>query len=209
MFALKIILTVVIGYFLGNFSTGVVLSKLRGGTDIRGEGSGNAGATNMLRVKGRSMAVLTLVGDMVKGMLAVIVGWLLVGGDLGGLLGCLAVALGHDFPVLLGFKGGKGIATSFGALLLMYPVQSILLLLTFILIVALTHYVSVGSVLSAVLYPFYIVLTVPLSPVCIALCFCIGLLAIFCHRGNIKRLLAGQENRLDFALLKGKKPKGQ
>ena len=142
----RIILTVVIGYLLGNFSTGVMLSRRRGGEDIRKKGSGNAGATNMLRVKGRSLAVLTLLGDMVKGMAGVWVGWLLVGGDLGGLIGGFSAVVGHDFPVFLGFKGGKGIATSFGALLIMYPLQSLLLLLTFIVIVALTHYVSVGSV---------------------------------------------------------------
>lgn len=204
MYIVKIVITIIISYFLGNFSTGVMLTKLKGNVDIRTQGSGSSGATNMLRVNGRSMALLTLGGDMVKGMLAVCVGYLLVGGDLGGLIGATACVIGHDFPVLLDFKGGKGIATSFGALLLMYPIQSVLLLLTFIVIVLISHYVSVGSILSAFLYPFYIVFSVKLSPVCIALCFAIGLLAVFCHRANIKRLLDGNENKLDFSKLKNK-----
>ena len=209
MLYLKVLLTVILCYLIGNFSTGVALSRLHGGNDIRKEGSGNAGATNMLRVKGRSMAIMTLAGDMLKGMLGVCVGWWLLGADFGrelsGLIGAFASILGHDFPVLLGFKGGKGISTSFGALLLLFPIQSVLLLLSFIVIVAISHYVSVGSVASAVLYPIYIIISTSLRPAAIVIVICIGLLAIFCHRSNIKRLIDGKENRLDFSMLKGKK----
>lgn len=213
MIYVKLICTVILCYLIGNFSTGVVLSRMKGGRDIRKEGSGNAGATNMLRVKGRTLAFATLAGDMLKGMIAVCVGWWLLGADLGrelsGLIGAFSAILGHDFPVLLGFKGGKGISTSFGALLLLFPIQSVLLLLSFIVIVAISHYVSVGSVASAVLYPIYIIVSTSLRPAAVVIVICIGLLAIFCHRGNIKRLLEGKENRLDFSLLlsknKGKK----
>lgn len=209
MLYFKVIATIIACYFIGNFSTGVFLSRLNGGKDIRTEGSGNAGATNMLRVKGRNLAFLTLGGDILKGMIAVLLSWAVLGADLGrelsGLIGGFASVVGHDFPALLGFKGGKGIATSFGSLVLIFPLQSLLLLLSFIVIVAISHYVSVGSVASAVLYPTYILISTPLTPAGIVLIILYGALAIYCHRGNIKRLIEGKENRLDFSLLKGKK----
>ena len=204
---LKLLLVLVVGYLLGNFSTGVVLSRCAKGMDIRDYGSKSAGSTNMLRVLGRSSAALTLIGDMLKGILAALLGGWLLGGKFGALLGGIAAIVGHDFPVLLHFKGGKGIATSFGLLLYLYPIQSLIVLAFFILVVALTHYVSVGSIASACLYPFIISATTPFD-LRVTLCLVvIGLLAVFCHRANIQRLLAGKENKLDFATLKGKKRK--
>lgn len=204
---LKLLLVLVVGYLLGNFSTGVVLSRCAKGMDIRDYGSKSAGSTNMLRVLGRSSAALTLIGDMLKGILAALLGGWLLGGKFGALLGGIAAIVGHDFPVLLHFKGGKGIATSFGLLLYLYPIQSLIVLAFFILVVALTHYVSVGSIASACLYPFIISATTPFD-LRVTLCLVvICLLAVFCHRANIQRLLAGKENKLDFATLKGKKRK--
>lgn len=202
---LKIVLVLAVGYLLGNFSTGVVLSRCTKGMDIRDYGSKSAGSTNMLRVLGRSSAALTLIGDMLKGVVAALIGGWLLGDKFGALLGGLAAIVGHDFPALLHFKGGKGIATSFGLLLYLYPIQSLIILAFFIAVVALTHYVSVGSIASACLSPVIILASTPFDPriaVCIVL---IGLLAVFCHRANIRRLLKGEENRLDFATLKGKK----
>lgn len=204
---LKLLLVLVVGYLLGNFSTGVVLSRCAKGMDIRDYGSKSAGSTNMLRVLGRSSAALTLIGDMLKGIIAALIGGWLLGGKFGALLGGIAAIVGHDFPVLLHFKGGKGIATSFGLLLYLYPIQSLIVLAFFILVVALTHYVSVGSIASACLYPFIIPATTPFD-LRVTLCLVvICLLAVFCHRANIRRLLAGKENKLDFATLKGKKQK--
>lgn len=204
---LKLLLVLVVGYLLGNFSTGVVLSRYAKGMDIRDYGSKSAGSTNMLRVLGRSSAALTLIGDMLKGIIAALIGGWLLGGKFGALLGGIAAIVGHDFPALLHFKGGKGIATSFGLLLYLYPIQSLIVLAFFILIVALTHYVSVGSIASACLYPFIITATTPFD-LRVTLCLVvICVLAVFCHRANIQRLLAGKENKLDFSTLKGKKQK--
>ncbi|WP_346026584.1 glycerol-3-phosphate 1-O-acyltransferase PlsY [Beduinella massiliensis] len=204
---LKLLLVLVVGYLLGNFSTGVVLSRCAKGMDIRDYGSKSAGSTNMLRVLGRSSAALTLIGDMLKGIIAALIGGWLLGGKFGALLGGIAAIVGHDFPALLHFKGGKGIATSFGLLLYLYPIQSLIVLAFFILIVALTHYVSVGSIASACLYPFIITATTPFD-LRVTLCLVvICVLAVFCHRANIQRLLAGKENKLDFSTLKGKKQK--
>ena len=103
---MKIILTVLIGYLLGSISTGVVLSKLFANTDIRTQGSGNAGTTNMLRILGRRMALFTFIGDMLKGIIAVFIGKALVGGAFGGMLGVTGAVLGHYYPLYFGFKGG-------------------------------------------------------------------------------------------------------
>ena len=203
--ALNIILTILIGYLLGSVSTGVVLSKAFAKTDIRSQGSGNAGTTNMLRILGRKMALFTFLGDMLKGIIAVFIGKALVGGDLGGVLGVTGAVLGHYYPLYFGFKGGKGIATSFGSLLFVFPVQALLAFSVFLILVALTHYVSVGSIAAAFTLPLLIILTHPENvPVCV-ITACIGVSVIWRHRANIKRLLSHSESKLDFNTLKKKK----
>ncbi len=204
---MKIALTVLIGYLLGSFSTGVVLSKALTKTDIRSHGSGNAGTTNMLRILGRKMALLTFVGDMLKGIIAVFIGKALVGGELGGMLGVLGAVLGHFYPLYFGFKGGKGIATSFGSILFVYPVQALLAFTVFLILVSVTHYVSLGSVAAAFTLPALLWLTHPENlPVCLIATF-IGAAVIWRHRANIKRLLSHTESKLNFNSLKKKKDK--
>ena len=202
---LSILIVIVAGYLLGSISTGVVLSRLFAKTDIRSQGSGNAGTTNMLRVLGRKMALLTFIGDMLKGIIAVFIGKWLVGGELGGLLGVVGAVLGHYYPLYFGFKGGKGIATSFGSLLFVFPVQALLAFAVFLILVAITHYVSVGSVAAAVTLPLLIVITRFNEPVLWIITVCIGASVIWRHRANIKRLMNHTENKLDFSTLKGKK----
>jgi len=202
---LKIILTLVIGYLLGSISTGVVLSKLFHNTDIRSQGSGNAGTTNMLRILGRRMALFTFLGDMLKGIIAVFIGKALVGGDLGGVLGVAGAVLGHYYPLYFGFKGGKGIATSFGSMLFVFPVQALLAFTVFLILVAATHYVSVGSVAAAFTLPMLVLLTHPENVPVWVITACIGISVIWRHRANIKRLLNHTENKLDFSTLKKKK----
>jgi len=202
---LNIILVIVIGYLLGSISTGVVISRSLSKTDIRTQGSGNAGTTNMLRILGRKMALLTFAGDMLKGIIAVFIGKALVGGTLGGMLGVTGAVLGHYYPLYFGFKGGKGIATSFGSLLFVFPIQALLAFAVFLVLVGVTHYVSVGSVAAAVTLPLLVVLTTPDNlPVCILVC-CIGASVIWRHRANIVRLIQHKENKLDFNTLKKKK----
>lgn len=202
---MKIILTVLIGYLLGSISTGVVLSKLFANTDIRTQGSGNAGTTNMLRILGRRMALFTFIGDMLKGIIAVFIGKALVGGAFGGMLGVTGAVLGHYYPLYFGFKGGKGIATSFGSLLFVFPVQALLAFTVFLILVATTHYVSVGSIAAAITLPLLVLLTTPYHlPVYILVC-AIGTSVIWRHRANIVRLVQHKESKLDFNTLKKKK----
>ena len=202
---LSILIVIVAGYLLGSISTGVVLSRLFAKTDIRSQGSGNAGTTNMLRVLGRKMALLTFIGDMLKGIIAVFIGKWLIGGELGGLLGVVGAVLGHYYPLYFGFKGGKGIATSFGSLLFVFPVQALLAFAMFLILVAVTHYVSVGSIAAAITLPLLIVITRFQEPTLWIITVCIGASVVWRHRANIKRLMNHTENKLDFSTLKGKK----
>lgn len=202
---LSILIVIVAGYLLGSISTGVVLSRLFAKTDIRSQGSGNAGTTNMLRVLGRKMALLTFIGDMLKGIIAVFIGKWLIGGELGGLLGVVGAVLGHYYPLYFGFKGGKGIATSFGSLLFVFPVQALLAFAVFLILVAVTHYVSVGSIAAAITLPLLIAITRFQEPTLWIITVCIGASVVWRHRANIKRLMNHTENKLDFSTLKGKK----
>ena len=201
---LSILIVIVAGYLLGSISTGVVLSRLFAKTDIRSQGSGNAGTTNMLRVLGRKMALLTFIGDMLKGIIAVFIGKWLIGGELGGLLGVVGAVLGHYYPLYFGFKGGKGIATSFGSLLFVFPVQALLAFAVLLILVAVTHYVSVGSIAAAITLPLLIVITRFQEPTLWIITVCIGASVVWRHRANIKRLMNHTENKLDFSTLKGK-----
>ncbi len=202
---LNMILTVVIGYLLGSISTGVVISRLVSGKDIRSEGSGNIGTTNMLRVLGRKMALFTFIGDMLKGIIAVIIGKLIVGGELGGVLGVAGALLGHTYPVFFGFKGGKGIATGFGSLLFVFPLQAISAFTLFLILTYLTHYVSVGSIAAALALPTFVLFTRFNQPLLWCITFACGLFVVWNHRGNIKRLLSHSERKLDFNSFKKKK----
>ena len=201
----NMLIVVAAGYLLGSVSTGVLLSNLCARQDIRTQGSGNAGTTNMLRVLGRKMALLTFIGDMLKGIIAVFIGKWLVGGELGGLLGIVGAVLGHYYPLYFGFKGGKGVATSFGSLLFVFPVEALLAFALFLVIVACTRYVSLGSVCAAVAAPLLVLLTHSGQPVLCLITACIGASVVWRHRANIKRLLSHTESKLDFNTLKKKK----
>lgn len=195
---LKMILAVVIGYALGNISTGLIISKMVNGMDIRKAGSGNAGATNVLRTLGWLPSLLTFLGDAVKGVLAALIGmWL--GGEHGALLGGLASIVGHNWPVAFGFKGGKGISTSFGVILVVQPYNAPWLLLAMAVALYFTHTVSVGSICAALLYLILNVFESMLTNMPMFLfSVAVVVLAIFQHRANIGRLIKHNENALDF-----------
>lgn len=197
---LKLILIAVVSYLLGNISSGIIVARAFGAGDIRKRGSGNSGTTNVLRTLGWLPSVITLAGDCLKGLIACLLGrWF--GGDLGMLLAGLCVTLGHDFPVFFGFKGGKGIATSLGMILVISPALALSLLAVVLIVVAITGLMSLGSVMVSVAYPILTAiifrghenyhLFVIFSIVC-------GLLSLYCHRANIMRLIRHEENRLDF-----------
>ncbi len=133
---MKLLLTLIIGYLLGSISTGVILSRVFGHKDIRNQGSGNSGTTNMLRVMGKKFALLTFAGDLLKGIIAVLIGKALLGTQAGEIIGAFGAILGHNFPLYFGFKGGKGIATSFGCLLIVFPLQTLCAFGVFLLLLS-------------------------------------------------------------------------
>ena len=197
------------GYLLGNFNTGLVVSKLQAGIDIRRHGSGNAGATNMLRVLGSQSALLTLIGDVVKGLAAIALGHWLAGFP-GGMAGATAAIVGHCWPVLFGFRGGKGVATTAGTLLCLFPVTGLLCVAVFVTITLATRYVSLGSVLAAVFGAAYLFVAHWGDPLICGAAALWAAIIIARHRANIARLWNGTERKLDFAAFKSKsKVKGQ
>ncbi len=185
-------------YFLGNFSTGLIVGKALGNIDIRKTGSGNAGTTNIMRTLGWMPSVLTLIGDALKAFIAVKLGkW--IGGEIGGYIAGIAVLLGHNWPVLFEFKGGKGMASSLGIIFANEPWLALALLVMQIVIVGITRYMSVASICTAIAYPVIVAICHPDNGGYIVFAVLMGLLALFCHRANIQRLISGTENRLDFS----------
>lgn len=196
--ALKIILSIIIGYALGNVSTGLIISKLGSGMDIRDAGSGNAGATNVLRTLGWMPSLLTFVGDALKGVIAALIGmWLC--GQTGIICGGIASIIGHNWPAAFGFKGGKGISTSFGVILVLQPYDAPWLLLVMAIALYFTKTVSIGSICAAATYAIINIFQTMLSntPVFV-FSVIVAAMAIFQHRANILRLIKHNENALDF-----------
>ncbi len=206
-----ILFSILAGYLLGSVNFSIILSRMRYRDDIRRHGSGNAGMTNTLRTYGKLSAVLVLLGDAAKGFLA---GW--IGLELGGpvtmyLAGLFAVA-GHMFPIFFGFRGGKGVATAAGFILYSSLPVCLGLAVVFLAVVFFSRYVSLGSVTVAALYPFAIVfmnlppswwqevgwvtLLRPSLWVILLCAFLMAALVLWAHRSNIRRLLAGTENKL-------------
>jgi len=195
----------VVSYLLGSIPFGYVLVRIFRGQDVRQTGSGNIGATNVARTGSKGLAIATLFFDALKGYVAVVLAYRLAGPDSGDprqilLMGALAgfcALLGHMFPVWLRFKGGKGVATALGAFLALAPMAVLVSLVVFVAAVAITRYVSLGSILSAVVLPIAawwlnpFVRTTTTMALIIASC----VLIIIRHKDNIRRLLAGAENR--------------
>ena len=189
----KIIVPVVIAYLMGNISPSIILGKIHG-IDIKKEGSGNAGTTNALRVLGKKAALITLVIDIGKGVLADIIGRL-VGGAAVGYICALAVFCGHIWPCFYSFKGGKGVATAFGALLSVNWMLGLAALAVVAVGLALTQRMSVGSLLGAITFP---ILCWLLEPDFIWIGSVMALIVLIKHRANIGRLLRGEEPKMSF-----------
>lgn len=193
MDVVKLVLAGVIGYLLGSVNASLVVGKFYG-VDVRQHGSGNAGATNTLRTLGKTAAALVGIGDVLKGILACLVGRY-IAGDLGLMLGGIGSILGHNWPVFFGFKGGKGIFTSFAVVLMMDWKIGLILLGIFVVIVAITRYVSLGSVVGAALFPLFGLL-LNNGTEFVVLATILAVLAIYRHRANIQRLMSGTESKL-------------
>lgn len=191
-FQFKIIIVAIVSYFLGNISPAILVGRLHG-IDIRKEGSGNAGTTNVLRVLGVKAAVATLAIDVLKGYVAVRIG--LSYGDIGAMIAFICVVYGHIFPALYKFKGGKGVATSLGAALALDWPSAFALILIAIAVTALSRKMSLGSITAAVSYPFlieyYYSSVLPMAIV-------LAVTVIVMHRSNIQRLIRKEEPSLSF-----------
>lgn len=185
-----------IAYLLGNIQTSYLIGRYFKKTDIREHGSGNAGTTNALRVFGKKIAVITLLVDALKGVLAVYIGIKLGGLD-GGLVAGIAVIVGHNWPFYLKFRGGKGVATSIGVGLAVSPLSALISIAMGIAIIAKSKYVSLGSIIAISIWPFVTVLIAGEFETKI---FVFGIImatmSIYKHRENIKRLLNKTENKL-------------
>lgn len=196
---LTYLIIIIIAYLLGNISTSYIVAKKLAGVDIRTQGSGNAGSTNVLRTLGKKAGAFTFAGDVLKGFIAVciakIIAYVLhIDVTICAYLAVVAVVLGHNYPVFLGFKGGKGVATSLGSMLAMNPVTALTCLGFFIIIVALTKYVSLGSILGIGLSPVLMIINHNLNGVWVTLFLTISV--AYTHKENIKRLLNGTERKI-------------
>lgn len=203
----------IIAYLIGSINFSVIISKKIAGFDVREKGSGNAGTTNMLRSVGKTAAAITLVCDILKGVIAIGISIVLgkivkdLNAELLLQIAGIAVVLGHTFPVFFGFKGGKGVATSLGILLMSNWQIGLICLVFALVLIVLTRMVSLGSCTAAVLFPVltlfidehYTVLTNDKTGKAYFLySIILAIIVLYNHRSNIKRILDGTENKISF-----------
>ncbi|QOY88090.1 glycerol-3-phosphate 1-O-acyltransferase PlsY [Paludibaculum fermentans] len=193
------LLILLAAYLLGGVPFGYILVRLKTGQDVRSMGSGNIGATNVLRTSGRGIGILTLLLDIGKGWLSVWIMSHFTNGDLSWMAAAaVAVVLGHAFPIFLKFQGGKAVASFAGAALALAPAALLGVIIVFVLVVAVTRFISLGSILGAALFPLGVWLIYhPEWPVMLAVTFC-GAFVVWRHKSNIQRLRAGTENVFRF-----------
>ncbi len=207
------IIMAIIAYCIGSVNFSVMISKKMAGFDVREKGSGNAGTTNMLRAVGKKAAAITLVCDILKGVVAIIIA-IIIGNIVKGSnrelllqIAGIAVVIGHSFPVFFGFKGGKGVATSLGILLMTNWQIGLICLVFALVLMLLTRMVSLGSCVVAILFPVltlfinenYTVLTENKNgSTYFIYSVILAVIVLYNHRSNIKRLMNGTENRLSF-----------
>ena len=187
---------VLVAYLLGSVSFAVLLVRAATGRDIRAEGSGNAGATNVLRAHGKRLAILVALLDVAKGAAAVLLMRLGTADPRWAAAAGFAAILGHVFPVFYRFRGGKGVATAVGAFLVLAPLALLCCLAVFVLVVAVTRYVSLGSVLALVLLPPVAGLLFRAPRAIVTAAAATALVVVVKHLGNLKRLARGEEKKL-------------
>lgn len=213
-------LTAVAAYLIGSISGSIIISKATGKGDIRESGSKNAGTTNMLRVHGKKLAILTLLIDVLKGVLAVLLGmfvdyiitnqygmtsfvrpdeWIIGSVKY---IAAIFVVLGHDYPIYFGFRGGKGVATSIGVAIMLDWKIGLVILIASLIIMLTTRFVSLGSVIGAIIYPCIVAAFMlgkgEFDLIYLVCAIFLGLLIIAKHKQNIIRLKNGTENKLSF-----------
>lgn len=186
------------GYLLGCFSTGLITGKAFAKLDIRTKGSGNAGATNMLRTLGWVPGLVTVIGDTCKAVLACFFGSLLFGEN-GAYIAGVACVIGHNWPLPYKFRGGKGVASSLGVLLFTNPAIALTVLTLEVIVIACTRTVSIASIAAGLCNALMALCFLRGTPVGLASLLLLSAMLLFSHRSNIARLLSGNENKLDFA----------
>ena len=210
-------LCIIIPYLLGSVNFGLIISNKRYNDDIRTHGSGNAGTTNMLRTYGAKAAVFTMLGDMLKAVIAVGLGYLIVGTNIvvtdpatgevllryedqfGAAIAGFFVMMGHMFPIFFKFKGGKGVATSAVVILMISPITCLFCFIIFAIIVIGTRFVSLGSVMGLIFYPILLVaFSGGQNPTACIMAVLMALAVVYMHRDNLKRLREGNERKISF-----------
>ena len=193
-----VIVCMAAGYFLGSINPSIIISAKLYKDDIRRHGSGNAGMTNVMRTYGKKMAIITFAGDFLKAVISTLIGRALFG-YYGAMLAGFFCFLGHIFPCYYKFKGGKGVVTACGLILMTDPLVCLILFVLFVVLVAITKYISLGSVVCLLVYPIILhnikgnYMGIP-----VLIAFLMGLLCAFAHRSNIKRIINGNENQFTF-----------
>jgi glycerol-3-phosphate acyltransferase PlsY len=195
MVSVEVVLLIVGGYLAGSVPTGVILAKLFTTKDIRQEGSGNIGATNVYRVLGARLGVLTLVGDVLKGAIPVFLARTLLGDDLWIAAVALSTFLGHLYPLFLKFRGGKGVATALGIFMVIAPLVVACAAGVFVLVAVIWRYVSLASLAASALMPLFLGIA-GYSSVYVGLGLIVGCLIFYRHGDNIKRLREGVEKKI-------------
>lgn len=193
---MMLFLNCLISYIIGSFSFSYIIGKTVKNVDIRNFGSGNAGATNAVRVMGKRLGIVIGALDIIKGMVAVLIGMKLMG-DIGGLIAGIFVVIGHDWSVFMKFKGGKGIATSFGTLLIIHFPTAIICMSIGLMIAFYTKYASLGFLTFLALTPIISSLILRSFQMNLFIfTLILALLAFLRHKANIERLLSGTENKM-------------
>ena len=204
------IIIAIIAYLVGSINFSIIISKRMAGFDVREKGSGNAGTTNMLRSVGVKAAAITLLCDILKGVVVILIA-ILIGNIVDGLddallvqLAGIFVIIGHTFPIFFGFKGGKGIATSLGVLLMINWQIGLICLVFALILMVITRMVSVGSIAAAILFPVLVIFIgqnyiVPVNNWSyLIFSIIVAVLVLFNHRENLKRIFTGKENKISF-----------
>ena len=189
---------IIVSYLVGSIPSGLILGRIRG-IDVREYGSGNIGTTNVLRTLGKKFGAIVMAADLLKGVVAVLLARYVIGAPAGEMAAALAVVAGHDWSLYLRFRGGRGVATSAGALIVMAPLVAAAGIVTFVAVVALTRYVSLGSIAAAAGTVIVMAVFTALDRAPFEYLIFIGIavaLIVFQHRENVARLLAGTENKL-------------
>lgn len=193
---MKLIIIALLSYLIGCFSSAYFVGKIFKRIDIRAHGSGNVGSTNAMRVMGKKLGILTFLLDFSKGIIAVLIGYWILGFN-GGLIASIFVVIGHDWPVFIGFKGGKGVATTLSALAILNFPTALIAIIIGVIVAIISKYVSLGSLVFLSLIPFIsTIMTKSFNKQLFITTIILALIGIYRHKENIKRIIKGTENKI-------------